>query len=128
MLVMTAGCDQKARNEELEFQIAVLQAENTRLEDTASRVVTASESYDSCRADAHSAYDDRWNRTCKTLRANDLRARKFCKENGGSSEYCSTVDVRLGKDCSLPSEVADDYALALEQEKRFCMDRLKLGR
>lgn len=124
------ACDQVER-QKLENRIALLEAENHRLQsvaDTEDSSVAASERYDACLADAHSRYATRWDSSCARQRNHDLRQRKLCKDTGGSDDYCAAIEIRSAKDCSLPGELADTYTADYKSDERLCMDRLKLGR
>lgn len=121
------ACDQTDR-QELESQIALLEAENNELRSTADSANVASERYDACLADAHFAYVARWDSSCARHRGYDLRQRKLCRDSGGSDDYCASIEVRPAKDCSLPAELADSYDTDYKSDQRLCMDRLKLGR
>lgn len=130
ILAATIGlvaCGQEDR-QEIEDRIAILEAENDRLRLDADNADVADERYDACLSEAYTAYDYRWQSSCSRLRDDDLRRRALCRSNGGSDGVCASIELRPARDCSLPSEIADSYEASYMEEKRLCMERLKIGR
>jgi hypothetical protein len=123
-LELTAACD--GQPQELDNRIRSLEAENNQFRQTAERADAASARYDACLSDVASAYSSRWDATCVRLRKVALRQRANCKAGGNADEACMSIEVPAAANCSLPTDMADNYDASYKDDQRLCLGRLKV--
>jgi len=124
--------DNGAATKRLEDQLEILETENDRLQQTINSEkqasTMASETYQACMADAFSNYNQRWNKGCARIRKINFQERELCMQQGGSEETCAQTEIAPSKDCALPTETASRYDDGYTEDKKICLERLKIGR